>query len=312
MTFANSLRGLLPIRPSTLTSPMSCGSHTPLDGVVESDTAHCVSFSRAGIGQDPIDGGFRNSRARSGGGGERHAGLSVPKMRQRRRAADNSVRRDRHGFRPKAERTKNCARCSTPATGAALRPAVACARQEYRNRRDQLVTPPSLWPGLAGCRTDDPSRSIIIRMRRRAREDRSRSAARSRADKARPCGGAWPDGPPPSSTRQPRPDRRCRPGVEDRNADMWEPLLRSPTLPGQWPKRAREAAVALVKVARDEEPSLGLRLLADLAHGVRRPPPELRPRILKELCASTRLPGAISRGSRSMRAASPTICARMG
>ena len=55
------------------------------------------------------------------------------------------------------------------------------------------------------------------------------------------------------------------PGVEDRNADMWEPLLALADIAGDgWPKRAREAAVALIKVVRDEEPSLGLRLLADL------------------------------------------------
>ena len=33
---------------------------------------------------------------------------------------------------------------------------------------------------------------------------------------------------------------------------------------GSWPERARVAAVALVKAARDETPSLGIRLLADL------------------------------------------------
>ena len=54
-------------------------------------------------------------------------------------------------------------------------------------------------------------------------------------------------------------------GVEDRNADVWEPLLAIADIAGgAWPKRAREAAVALIKVVRDEEPSLGLRLLADL------------------------------------------------
>ena len=54
-------------------------------------------------------------------------------------------------------------------------------------------------------------------------------------------------------------------GVEDRNADVWEPLLTLADIAGDgWPKRAREAAVALIKVVRDEEPSLGIRLLADL------------------------------------------------
>ena len=55
------------------------------------------------------------------------------------------------------------------------------------------------------------------------------------------------------------------PGVEDRAADMWEPLLAVADIAGgQWPQRAREAAVALVAVAREVEPSLNIRLLADL------------------------------------------------
>jgi Protein of unknown function (DUF3631) len=54
-------------------------------------------------------------------------------------------------------------------------------------------------------------------------------------------------------------------GIEDRDADMWEPLLAIADGAGSdWSERAREAAKALVGAARDAEPSLGLRLLADL------------------------------------------------
>ena len=54
-------------------------------------------------------------------------------------------------------------------------------------------------------------------------------------------------------------------GVEDRDADVWEPLLAvADSIGGAWPKRAREAAVSLVSAAREAEPSLGIRLLADL------------------------------------------------
>jgi len=54
-------------------------------------------------------------------------------------------------------------------------------------------------------------------------------------------------------------------GVEDRNADMWEPLLAVADIAGgSWPGRARAAAVALVAVAREVEPSLNIRLLADV------------------------------------------------
>jgi hypothetical protein len=54
-------------------------------------------------------------------------------------------------------------------------------------------------------------------------------------------------------------------GVEDRNADIWEPLLAIADIAGgRWPDRARTAAAALVAVAREVEPSLNIRLLADL------------------------------------------------
>jgi len=54
-------------------------------------------------------------------------------------------------------------------------------------------------------------------------------------------------------------------GVEDRAADMWESLLAVADIAGgDWPDRARAAAMALVAVAREVEPSLNIRLLADL------------------------------------------------
>jgi Protein of unknown function (DUF3631)/Bifunctional DNA primase/polymerase, N-terminal len=54
-------------------------------------------------------------------------------------------------------------------------------------------------------------------------------------------------------------------GVEDRQADAWEPLLAVAELAGgQWPRRARGAAVALVAVNRERPVSLHLRLLEDM------------------------------------------------
>jgi len=55
------------------------------------------------------------------------------------------------------------------------------------------------------------------------------------------------------------------PGVEDRAADMWEPLLAVADLVGsEWPARARVGAVALVNAGRISSVSLSVRLLADL------------------------------------------------
>lgn len=54
-------------------------------------------------------------------------------------------------------------------------------------------------------------------------------------------------------------------GIRDRDADVWEPLLAvADAAGGEWPGRARVAAVALVALSRGSTPSLGVRLLTDL------------------------------------------------
>lgn len=55
------------------------------------------------------------------------------------------------------------------------------------------------------------------------------------------------------------------PGIDDRDADVWEPLLAvADAVGGAWPQRARAAAVALVALSKGSAPSLGIRLLADI------------------------------------------------
>ena len=54
-------------------------------------------------------------------------------------------------------------------------------------------------------------------------------------------------------------------GIADRPAEVWEPLIAvADAAGGDWPKRARDACLALVKVAADRRVTLGIRLLADL------------------------------------------------
>lgn len=54
-------------------------------------------------------------------------------------------------------------------------------------------------------------------------------------------------------------------GIEDRDADVWEPLLAvADAAGGDWPGLARVAAVALVALSREGNPSLGIHLLSDL------------------------------------------------
>ncbi|MFJ9768619.1 DUF3631 domain-containing protein [Streptomyces erythrochromogenes] len=111
------------------------------------------------------------------------------------------------------------------------------------------------------------TRSVIVRMRRRARNEHAEPfrarlhtteghALRERlavwADAVRErVSGAFPV----------MPD-----GVTDRPADVWEPLLAvADAAGGDWPERARSACVEIVTAAQsDDKASLGVRLLIDL------------------------------------------------
>ncbi len=54
-------------------------------------------------------------------------------------------------------------------------------------------------------------------------------------------------------------------GVDDRDADVWEPLLAvADAVGGEWPKLSRVAAVALVALSKEGTPSLGIRVLSDI------------------------------------------------
>ncbi|HEX6498987.1 MAG TPA: DUF3631 domain-containing protein [Micromonosporaceae bacterium] len=109
-------------------------------------------------------------------------------------------------------------------------------------------------------------RSIVVRMRRRApgekvapyRTRRDRPALHQLRDKL-------------TDWIQPNikhlTDAEPNMPVEDRAADTWEPLVAVADLAGgQWPKRARRAALKLTSEehASDAEASLGARLLADI------------------------------------------------
>lgn len=108
------------------------------------------------------------------------------------------------------------------------------------------------------------TRSVIVRMRRRAPHERvepwrmriNGPAALRLGDRLREWAAAqvghveWPEMPE---------------GIEDRNADVWEALLAVAELAGgRWPERAREAARALVAASADRGGSLGVILLRDL------------------------------------------------
>jgi hypothetical protein len=108
------------------------------------------------------------------------------------------------------------------------------------------------------------TRSVIVRMRRRSPAERiepwrrriNAPEAEKLADRLAEWTTAcqhlvrWPD----------MPD-----GIEDRPADVWEPLLAVADLAGKhWPERSRRSAVALVAQSSDHGGSLGVMLLRDL------------------------------------------------
>jgi len=110
------------------------------------------------------------------------------------------------------------------------------------------------------------SRSIIIRMRRRAPDEKVTPFRRRLAEPdgialrdglaewtasiSNQLANAWPEMPE---------------GVVDRPADVWEALLAiADAAGGSWPERAREACTDLCKVSNSREASLGVRLLTDL------------------------------------------------
>lgn len=110
------------------------------------------------------------------------------------------------------------------------------------------------------------SRSIVIRMRRRAPHEHVEPyRPRQHADEGNAirerleewstrvgprAGKAWPE----------LPD-----GIVDRLAEVWEPVIAVADVAGvAWPERARAAAKAFAALADERAPSLGIRLLQDL------------------------------------------------
>lgn len=125
---------------------------------------------------------------------------------------------------------------------------------------------PAAMAGLGDLPETLISRSVLIRMRRRAPHEqiepyRARlhehqghdlrdRLAEWAAAVGPDAGEAWPE----------LPD-----GIVDRLAEIWEPLIAiADAAGGEWPERARQAASYFAETASDRASSLGTRLLADL------------------------------------------------
>lgn len=111
------------------------------------------------------------------------------------------------------------------------------------------------------------TRSVIIRMRRRARNERVEPfrhrlhAAEGNVLRDRLAKWAESVRPMVEGVFPVMPEE-----VTDRPADVWEPLIAiADAAGGQWPERARAACVELVAAAKvDDKGSIGIRLLTDL------------------------------------------------
>jgi hypothetical protein len=140
-----------------------------------------------------------------------------------------------------------------------------CVGPRHEVRQFAVFCPVAL-AGLGELPDTLMSRSVIIRMRRRApgehvepfrpREhepighDMRDSLAAWAGEVADRVGAARPEMPP---------------GIVDRPAELWEPLIAvADAAGGDWPALARKACVALAALAQDRRQSLGVRLLADL------------------------------------------------
>ena len=110
------------------------------------------------------------------------------------------------------------------------------------------------------------SRSIVIRMRRRAPgetvEPYRRRIHAPQGESVRTEIEAWVTS-IEDQAKAMVPDMPD--GIVDRDADVWEPLLVIADLAGGgWPERARVSAVSLVSLSKQSTPSLGVRLLSDI------------------------------------------------
>jgi hypothetical protein len=112
------------------------------------------------------------------------------------------------------------------------------------------------------------SRCVIIRMRRRKPSERlepyRRRTVEPKGHRLRDALASWA-ATERTTIEDSIPDLDLPDGIEDRDADVMEPLIAvADAAGGKWPKAARVAAVALVALTREEGRSLGVQLLDDI------------------------------------------------
>lgn len=125
---------------------------------------------------------------------------------------------------------------------------------------------PAAIAGIGDLPDTITSRSVVVRMRRRLPDEkvaslRQRTAESEAAPLVRRL-RAWTDR---NSDLLARIVPPMPPGVVDRPADVWEPLVAiGDAAGGPWSERARAAALAVIANGAEDGESLGVRLLRDL------------------------------------------------
>jgi len=132
--------------------------------------------------------------------------------------------------------------------------------------RDFSVFCPKAFAGLKRLPETVEDRAIPIRLRRRTRtETIERYRYRDAEEAARPLREQFAASAPEAIRRLQGAQPEIPEELDDRAAEGWEPLLAIADLAGgDWPERARRAALALSAGQAREDESLGVRLLADI------------------------------------------------
>jgi hypothetical protein len=141
-------------------------------------------------------------------------------------------------------------------------------------------------------------RAILVRMRRRAPAERvepfRRRKAAKAADELRDALASWM-GAHAEQLADAEPEMPL--GLVDRPADVWEALLAiADEAGGQWPTRARRAALELNAARVEADPSLGVALLRDLRAVFDEADVLATEELLKRLCALDESPWGDLRG----------------
>jgi hypothetical protein len=169
------------------------------------------------------------------------------------------------------------------------------------NKMEVRAYPAFCAVALAGIGDLPPTildRAVLVRMRRRAPDERvesfrSRKAAKDASDLRDGLAKWMEDHRDQLADAEPE----MPAGLVDRPADVWEALLAIADLAGgAWPTRARKAALELNAARVDADPSLGIALLRDLRavwDGKGSMPTE---RLLELLCALEESPWGDLRG----------------